>query len=86
MGDLIFGKTANVMKTRSDRYGRTLAFVVVDGANVSEWMIQNGLAWHYVDYSKSAELARLETEARNAKRGLWQAPDPEPPWEWRKRK
>ncbi len=86
MSELVFGNSVTVMKTGSDRYGRTLAFVVVDGANVSELMIQNGFAWHYVDYSDSVELARLEVEARQAKRGLWQDATPIPPWEWRKKK
>jgi hypothetical protein len=31
-----------------------------------------------------AELARLESEARAAKRGLWSQPNPIPPWTWRK--
>jgi endonuclease YncB( thermonuclease family) len=49
-------------------------------------MIQNGFAWHYTDYSDSVKLARLEAEARESKRGLWQDVDPIPPWEWRKKK
>jgi len=28
----------------------------------------------------------LETEAREAQKGLWVDPQPVPPWEWRKRK
>jgi len=30
------------------------------------------------------ELARLETEAMDARRGLWSDPRAIPPWEWRK--
>ena len=86
MSNLVFGKTVMIQKTGTDRYGRTLAFVIADVINVSEWMIQNGFAWHYTDYSDSVELARLEAEARGAKRGLWADAEPIPPWEWRKQK
>ena len=86
MGDLVFGKPVKIQKTGTDRYGRTLAFVIIEGINASEWMIGNGLAWHYTQYSKSAELAQLEAEARTYKRGLWQDADVIPPWDWRKKK
>ena len=41
-------------------------------------------AWWFRKYSKDETLARLEAEARQAKRGLWADPKPIPPWEWRK--
>ena len=49
-------------------------------------MVQEGWAWHYVQYSKDALLAKAEKEAREAKRGLWAGPNPIPPWEYRKGK
>ena len=42
-------------------------------------MIADGLAWHYVRYSKAEELAAAEREARAAGRGLWADPEPVPP-------
>jgi micrococcal nuclease len=48
-------------------------------------MVREGLAWSYRDYPPhDAELARLEAEARAAKRGLWGQLDPVPPWDWRR--
>ena len=43
----------------------------------------DGLAWHYVRYSKDARLAAAERDARAARRGLWADKAPVPPWEWR---
>ena len=37
---------------------------------------------HYAPADR--ELARLESEARAARLGLWSQPNPVPPWEWRK--
>jgi hypothetical protein len=43
------------------------------------------MAWWYQRYAPNhPTLARLETEARAAKVGLWLQPDPTPPWEWRR--
>ena len=41
--------------------------------------------WWYRKYAPgNAELEKLESEAREAQRGLWADPQPVPPWEWRK--
>lgn len=42
-------------------------------------------AWWYRHYDPHGnELKELEKEARSAERGLWQDPNPVPPWEWRR--
>jgi hypothetical protein len=50
---------------------------------LNEDLLRAGLAWHYTQYDRSEKLAKLEQEARAAKRGLWADPNPMPPWEWR---
>ena len=50
-------KNVTILKTGQDFYGRTLAFVVVDGVNVNAEMIRSGMAWQYVQYNDSEELA-----------------------------
>ena len=45
-----------------------------------------GWCWWYRKYAPgNAELETLESEAREAQRGLWADPHPVPPWEWRKK-
>jgi micrococcal nuclease len=40
--------------------------------------------WWYRKFAPGdAVLEGLETEAREAKNGLWADPQPVPPWEWR---
>jgi len=69
-----------------DRYGRTLAEVVLpDGRILNHVLVQEGLAWHYRRYSNDRYYQQLELEARAKKRGLWSDPDPKAPWEWRRK-
>ena len=84
MNDLVFNKVVTILETGKDRFGRTLAFVVVDGVNTNEAMIRDGFAWHYKQFSDDETLAGLETEARATKRGLWTDAKPIAPWEFRK--
>jgi micrococcal nuclease len=84
---LVAGKIVKVWPTDTDRYGRTIAFVFVDGTDVNKELLKGaGLAWHYKQYSRDPELAKLEFEARSKKVGLWKEPDQIAPWEWRKNK
>jgi len=82
--DLCFGKIVLVKPVTVDKYGRTVARVILsDNHNLGEDLISAGLAWHYKQYSSSSRLAQLETEAKTARLGIWSEPTPIPPWEWR---
>ena len=83
----IFGKTVCVDIIKKDRYGRSIAKVLYnDSLNLSSQLVKNGLAWHYLKYSKNPTLQAMEDEARKKKIGLWQDPNAIPPWEWRDNK
>ncbi len=83
--DLVFGKNVGLVVHDIDRYGRTVGEIILpDGRNLNYELVKNGFAWHYTAYSKDAELARLEAEARAEKRGLWTQPSPVAPWDYRK--
>ena len=61
-----------------DKYGRTLAEVIVDGVSVDEALIRDGAAeWYdqfgHEDPDLAARLRIAEDEARAAGRGLWTA-------------
>jgi micrococcal nuclease len=85
---LVFGKKVTLQTYGLDKYGRTLADVLLpDGTNINHTLIKDGWCWWYRKYAPGdAVLERLESEAREAKRGLWDDPHPVPPWEWRKQK
>src|SRR5687768_4889093 len=79
----VFGKTVDVRVKETDRYGRLVARVIADGQDVSVALIDAGLAWHYVEYSKDPVLQRAELSARSRLVGLWTISNPTPPWEYR---
>ncbi|MEO6976284.1 MAG: thermonuclease family protein [Gallionella sp.] len=66
-----------------DKYGRTVAQLKVNGLSVNEEMVRRGMAWEYSHYHSDRRYIALQTEARQAGRGLWAQHDPTPPWEWR---
>lgn len=62
-----------------DRYGRTLAFVILpDGTNYSVAAVKGGYAHAYVFGHKPSmyanEIASAEQDARSSGRGLWGPP------------
>ncbi|MDP1946867.1 MAG: thermonuclease family protein [Nitrospirota bacterium] len=86
--ELAFGRTVIVQPGKADRYGRTLAVVILpNGHSLNDELLRAGLAWWYRQYApKERALARLEDAAREAHLGLWADQDPTPPWLWRKAK
>jgi micrococcal nuclease len=78
----VFGTTVSVESSGLDRYGRTVARVVVHGEDLGLELVKAGLAWHYKQFSNDTELAKAESAAREARVGLWSHPNPTP-WTFR---
>ena len=85
---LVFAKQVSLQTHGKDKYGRTLADVLLsDGTHVNHTLVKAGWCWWYRKYApRNAVLEELEKEAREAKHGLWIDSSPVPPWEWRKSK
>ncbi len=84
--ELTEGKTVEVRPVARDRYGRTVAWVEVQGKSLNEALVESGYAWVYRRYCRSQicdRLLGLEAHARTRGRGLWRDPDPVPPWDFR---
>ena len=84
LANLAFQKQALIEVEAKDRYGRTVGVVFVDGLNVNAELVKQGMAWVYRKYTDDKRLYTLESEAKQAKRGLWLDENPIPPWEWRR--
>ena len=84
--ELVFGKEVSLQTFGKDKYGRTLAEVLLpDGTNVNHTLVKDGWCWWYRKYAPGdTVLDGLEKEAREGRIGLWADPHPMPPWEYRK--
>ena len=70
-----------------DQFGRTVGVVTADGRCLNEEMVRAGLAWVFTRYCHEPicrQWYRLQEEAQAARRGLWSAKHPVPPWEYRR--
>ncbi len=85
LSDKVFGKTVQVLETDKDRYGRIVAIVLTGDDCVNVQLVQEGLAWHYRQFSDSNILAAVEAQARAKQAGLWADAEPRPPWEFRRK-
>lgn len=89
MSDCAFSKQSSVDWNKTDRYGRTIGKITVDGFDCGLHLIEMGLAWHYKTYATEqpendrAAYALAEVDARSARAGLWADADPKPPWTFR---
>ena len=89
--EMVHGKTVQVSFEKSDKYGRILGKVLLDGQDICHQQIKAGLAWHYKKYQNQQPLAdrdaysASETAAKNKKLGLWSDLRPVAPWDFRKR-
>lgn len=90
LSDLAFGKQVEVESYKRDRYGRTVAKVLLAGEDICLQQIKAGMAWHYKYYQNEQSVtdrelyATAEDEARAKGRGLWSDENPMPPWQFRR--
>lgn len=64
-----------------DQYRRTVAICWIDGVDLGEWLVRNGLALDWPKYSKG-KYDKAQREAEHAGRGMWQGSYVEP-WLYR---
>lgn len=76
--------TLQVCSDGKDRYGRTIASVSAQAADVGAAMVSQGCAWAYTKYLEAGSaLPGLQNAAQSAGRGLWATGAVQAPWEYR---
>lgn len=81
---LVYLKDVTMEVQGSDRYARSIAMVYVGETNANLEMVRTGMAWVYTHYCSDPTFYKAQDEARHAHTGLWSAPNPVAPWEWRR--
>jgi len=84
IGNLILGKKVRANVEDMDNHGCLIGRVYLNNLDVNADLVKNGFAWAHSVNMEDRNLVKLQTNARNNKRGLWASPNPEPPWEWRR--
>jgi micrococcal nuclease len=84
--DMVFGRSVDVKKMDTDRYGRTVAVVTIDGKVLNAELLKSGMAWIYVQCCKQPfcdQWKQYQERAKSEKVGLWSMPNPIAPWNFR---
>ena len=83
MRNRVLGKIVRIDPLIVDPFQRVVAWVYLDDECLNKELLRQGMTWWYRKYVPfETELADLEEEARQAKRGLWAYPSPIPPWQF----
>ena len=68
LAELADGQSLDCAPVDRDRYGRIIADCFLDGVNLGETLVRDGLAWSYRRYSR--DYVPAETAAKTARRGV----------------
>jgi endonuclease YncB( thermonuclease family) len=81
LSDWIGRRSVSCEERDIDRYGRTIAVCSQDGVDLNSWMVREGWAVAYPQYSR--DYVGEEADARRAGRNIWSGSFVMP-WDWRR--
>jgi endonuclease YncB( thermonuclease family) len=90
LAHLVHGRDVEARCPKRDRFGREVCSVYLGTRDVGLEQVRGGYAWWYREYAREqtpddrASYETAETDARQARRGLWGDPAPQPPAAFRR--
>ncbi len=84
LNELCYKKTVKIVIEDIDQYDRTLGVAYINGLNINEEMVRQGLAWYYSYYANAPRIDSLEQVARKEKLNIWSMKNPVRPHDFRK--
>jgi endonuclease YncB( thermonuclease family) len=88
----ILNQSVTVDTNKTDKYGRSVGKIMLNGEDINLKQVRRGLAWVYTDYIKELsaddrEIYKAAEKAANDDHiGLWRDEQPMAPWKYRKSK
>ena len=89
--EVVLDKQVQVETSKTDKYGRVVGKVMLDGQDINLKQVQSGMAWVYRAYLKElskedrAAYPEAEAQSKATAAGLWKDLNPVEPWIWRKK-
>ncbi|OCG41958.1 thermonuclease family protein [Gilliamella sp. Bif1-4] len=85
LASLVAGKNVFVKENKKDIYKRTLGTIFLNKVNINAKMVEQGYAWayRYKGVANNKMMVKLETRAKQNKKGLWKDKHPIAPWDFR---
>jgi endonuclease YncB( thermonuclease family) len=68
--DFIDRRPVECIEVDRDRYKRAVSVCSVGGTDIADWLVRNGLALDWPQYSKGG-YADAQAEAKRGRRGMW---------------
>lgn len=84
LSNMVYKKEVTIEKVDTDKYGRIVGKVLLDGEDINLKQVQSGMAWVYKEYARDQSYFDAETTAKNDRSGLWDNPNAVAPWEFRR--
>ena len=78
------GSNVDVELFGKDRHGNDIANITVSDTNLSQSLLEAGLAWYYHKNKGDVALEAVEKCSRSKKIGIWEAENPVEPWIFRR--
>ena len=79
--DFIDRRPVECVEVDRDRYKRAVSVCTVGGTDIADWLVRNGLALDWPQYSNGG-YADAQAEAKREQRGMWAGSFKEP-WNYR---
>ena len=77
------GGSVRVDGAARDQHGRLLGTLWLGDRDLNRELVSEGHAWVFGGFAPDPDLLAAEAAARQARRGLWAAPHPLAPQQWR---